>query len=132
MMRLKVKINGRLKDEKSPDSRMPEVEVIDAETGERLRWVRRVSFDCEVLDFPVLKIETYDFDAEIECEAVENAMAPVPDDRGLADVTPIDGPRRQWKVGSPAPDEAARAERARQIFRDFEVMKAAEDRGCPP
>jgi hypothetical protein len=36
-MRLKVKINGRLKDEKSPGSRLPEVEVVDAETGERLR-----------------------------------------------------------------------------------------------
>jgi hypothetical protein len=128
-MRLKVKINGRLKDEKSPGSRMPEIEVVDAETGERLRWVRRVSIECEAMDFPVLKIETYDFDAEIECEAVENAMAPLPDHRGLADVTPIDGPRRQWKVGSPAPDEAARAERARQILRDFKAMKAAEAEG---
>jgi hypothetical protein len=102
-MRLKVVINGRLKDEKSPGGRLPEVEVVDAETGERLRWVRRVSIDCEAMDFPVLKIETYDFDAEIECEAVESSMRPLPDERGLADVTPIDGPRRQWKVGSPAP-----------------------------
>jgi hypothetical protein len=102
-MRLKVRINGRLKDEKSPGGRLPEVEVVDAETGERLRWVRRVSIDCEALDFPVLKIETYDFDAEIECEAVESSMPPLPDDRGLADVTPIDSPRWQWKVGSPAP-----------------------------
>jgi hypothetical protein len=102
-MRLKVKIKGRLKDEKSPDSQLPEVEVVDAETGERLRWVRRVSINCEVDDFPVLKIETYDFDAEIECEAVESSMRPLPDDRGIADVTPIDGPRRHWKVGNPKP-----------------------------
>jgi hypothetical protein len=128
-MRLKVKINGRLKDEKSPGSRMPEIEVVDAETGERLRWVRRVSIDCEAMDFPVLKIETYDFDAEIECEAVESSVAPLPDDSGLADVTPIDGPRRQWKVGSPSPDEA---ERARQILRDFKATKAAEVEGRGP
>lgn len=127
-MRLKVKIKGRLKDEKDPGSQLPEVEIVDAATGEPLHWVRKVSFDCEACDIPVLKIEVFDFDAEVECEAEATGVRP---DVVLADLTSLVPAQRVHKRIRD-PDAAAKAERARQILGDFKAMKAAEAEGRGP
>lgn len=121
-MRLKVKIKGRLKGEKEDGSHLPEVEIVDAATGEPLHWVRKVSFDCEVSEIPVLKLEVYDFDAEVECEAEATGVRPKV---VLADVTSLVPAQRMHKLIRD-PEEVDRTARARQILRDFQAMKAAE------
>lgn len=121
-MRLKVKIKGRLKGEKEDGSYLPEVEIVDAATGDPLHWVRKVSFDCEECEMPVLKIEVYDFDAEVDCEAEATGVKPKV---VLADLTSLTSEHRVHKRILD-PEEA---ERARQILSDFKVLKAAEAEG---
>lgn len=122
-MRLKVVVRGRLNNEKSTAT--PEVEIVNAETGERLDWIYRVNFTCEAGEVPMLRLETYDFDVDYEGEGIVGTSKPVhpsgPPESGVMDVTPLGYEHRvPWHNKRPGPPEVP------EQYRHKLIPKASE------
>lgn len=117
-MRLKVMIKAEELD--GDNIGYPKFEIVDTKTGESLKWVRKISFDIEPGDIPLLKLEVYDFDMEYEGEGVAEKVKPEQSKSsslpGLMDVTSLGGGRQQWYSKRPGPPEAG--------YRDSIIPKA--------